>query len=351
MQHVDEVLKNVVEQTQRSAGLMGLGAVVIRAGDVIGLSVSGIRKKGSARAVTTEDLWHIGSITKSFTATMMARLVERGALDWLAPLKTFFSEGDIHAQYQDVTLEQLLTHTSGLPANFPIGLMLKAAPAPGADRMLAREFAVNAILTKAPKATPGSRFVYSNVGYTVAGVIAEKATGLAWETLIEQEIFTPLSLCSGGFGVPRDAADELGQPWGHKKLFGFRLASQADNTPVIGPAGTVHLSLSDLAAYGEQHLVGLKNQSAYLSAESFARLHQVKLNDYALGWMTKAPRDLGLGGVHWHNGSNTLWYAMLVLLPDIDAVVAITSNDGSLRAAEKGAWNIIEVIAKSLRVL
>lgn len=346
-------LENLVHELRASKGLVGLGAIVLRGDDlaqansVIGPVVRGERKKASQTALAAEDKWHIGSVTKAITATMLARLVEKQTLSWSTSISDVFSDvNHIHADWGKVTLQHLLTHTSGAEANFSFWVSIKE-PERGAARMKARESAVMGVLKKPHKTQLGSAFNYSNVGYTIAGVLAEKVTNTPWETLIEQEIFTPLNLHSGGFGPPQDNGKTLSQPRGHtKNLFGKHIAASTedDNTPIIGPAGIIHLSLKDLSLFAYEHLKGINGTSELLKAETFQHLHQPLLNDYACGWVTKAPQNVHsvVGPVIWQNGSNGMWYALVAIMPHIHTVVAITSNDCNITPAEQCAWEIIE---------
>jgi len=284
-QNLDQILERLVAEKRESTNLVGLGAMMLLDGQIIGPSVSGERKKGSQVPLTIHDRWHIGSVTKSFTSTMIARLVEDGKLEWNSSIEEiFFDVDELNPQWRSVTLEHLLTHTSGASPNFPLKVKLKK-PTEGLDRMRARESAVVNILKKSPDSTPGSKFLYSNVGYTIAGVIAEKQTGLSWEKLIEQEVFKPLQIQSGGFGHPQDSETELEQPRGHSKLLGFTIAAktQDDNTPIMGPAGAIHLSLQDLLLFANEHLKGRQGRGSLLKTETFQRLHTPSLDSYAYG--------------------------------------------------------------------
>jgi len=180
--------------------------------------------------------------------------------------------------------------------------------------------------------------------------MVEKKTGVPWETHIQQEVFTPLDLQSGGFGPPQDVNNELEQPRGHRSIFGFDFAvgTDSDNSPIMGPAGTLHLSLIDLAHFGHEHLKGKQGQGSLLTAESYQRLHHPSLSNYAYGWVVNAPDDIDAGTIIWHNGSNTYWYAMLAIMPSINAVVAVTSNDGNIEVAERSSRTIVKQLAKSL---
>jgi len=349
-QDMEKILERLVSEQRESADLVGLGAIIIQGGKIIGPSVNGEREKASQIPLSEKDKWHIGSITKSFTATMIARLVEKGELSWNSSIIEIFPEvNGLNAGWHKVTLEHLLTHTSGATANFPFWFIFKK-PSKESERKIARKSAVVNILQNSPETTPGSSFTYSNVGYTIAGAMAEKKTGLTWEKLIIQEVFIPLQIHSGGFGPPLDKEKEVDQPRGHRNVFGFTLPARIidDNTPIIGPAGTIHVSLMGLALFANEHLQGARGQGALLKPETFQRLHDPLLNNYAYGWVVGSPRDLDVGPVIWHNGSNTLWYALVAIFPQINAVVAVTSNDGKVKLAEQCAWHIIKNMAPSL---
>jgi CubicO group peptidase (beta-lactamase class C family) len=347
-QDIKHKLSELVDSQRESTGLIGLGVSIFQSGEVVATAVSGERKKGSKVLLCDKDKWHIGSITKAFTSTMIARLVEKGELSWSTTIKEAFSEGDeVEAAWFDVTLELLLTHTAGVPANFPFLTNFKR-PEEGIERMRERESAVIKILQKEPETVPGNVFEYSNVSYTIAGVMAEKKTGMSWEELIRREILTPLEISSGGFGHPQDESGELKQPRGHKKVLVFTYSSGAedDNSPIMGPAGTMHMNLSDMVLFGNEHLQGALGNGALLQPETYRRLHQPSLDDYAYGWIVDSTEDLGVGPILWHNGSNTLWYALLVIFPEIDTVIAITCNDGDILDKEQCAWDLVKKLVK-----
>ena len=109
----------------------------------------------------------MGSITKSITATMIGRLVESGQMKWTDTIGERFSDASIHEDWKPVTLQQLLTHTSGAPANFSLGVRLKQ-PALGPECTQERRTAVIDVMAEKPAHRPGEKFAYSNVGYTIA---------------------------------------------------------------------------------------------------------------------------------------------------------------------------------------
>jgi CubicO group peptidase (beta-lactamase class C family) len=333
----DEGLQEVIADQQTRSGLVSIGALVMVDGKIIAKAAAGERKKKSGIAVTVDDQWHMGSISKSMTATLIGGLVEDGLLSWDMTVAQMLPNMAMDESWNEVTLHHLLTHTSGLPGNFPNKVQY-IRPEDLTERHQARLNALADILAKPAKAPPGKKFVYSNIGYTLVGAIAGEVTGSNWEALIQEKLFAPLGLDNAGFGPPKGEG-ELDQPWGHEALFFMKFpkspdAKMADNTPIIGPAGTVHMSMADLAIYGNEHLLGDKGQGALLSGETYSELHQPFLDDYASGWVV-VEEPWADGRMLWHNGSNTMWYALLMVLPEKNTVLVFVTNDGSIGKADE----------------
>ncbi len=339
-----------VSQQKEKADLVGLGAMVMHHGEIIAGAVDGEREVGTDVALTIRDTWHIGSVTKSITATMIARLVEKDLLRWDTKIEDVFTDNaKINLLWRDVTLAQLLTHTAGAPQRFSFFSNL-GDPVEGAERVAAREHQVLNILEDKPKTIPGSRFSYSNLGYIIAGAIAEKVTHLPWETLVTQEIFTTLKLSSGGFGEPLNRADTLEHPRGHSKFLGFLSRDLDDLSPVYGPAGTIHLSMEDLLTYANEHMQGKQGHGKLLSEKTYQHLHNPIKKSYAYGWAIKSNQTWVDGPIIWHNGSNGSWYTLLAFIPSLDLSIVVNSNEGNVSGAEKSAWKIIEQVSTLIQV-
>lgn len=288
--------------------------------------------------VSVESRWHIGSLTKSMTSAMILRLHDEGVLDIDAPVGDLLPafQAEMHTDWQSIRLSGLLSHTAGLPAN----ARRDGLPE---DPSKAR-LALMRQLWSEPLKNADPSFEYSNTGYVLAGLVAEQVTGKSWEELIRAEIASPLGLATLGFGAP----DGVEDAWGHRRLLGFSWpvnpAGTADNPAWMGPAGTVHLSLSDLMHWGAAHLNQCTGVNpSFLSKESCARLVTPVKDSYALGWVI-LPRDDG--DVLFHNGSNTMWSAMLFVSDARQSVLAMVMNDGRIGWLEKQLPRIIEVLPK-----
>ena len=331
-------LKARVSRLQDDTGLTGVAAAVMTNGRLAGAVATGERRRGSGIPVTVDDRWHVGSITKSMTATLLAVLEDEELLSADDTVAALLPEVEMSEGWGACTLHHLLTHTAGAPANFPSRVQSVWPETPG-ELVAARRRFVADVLAREPESPCGERFAYSNVGYTIAGHIAETVAGKAYESLLRERVFAPLGLASAGFGPPQGDAPNQ-EPIGHRVLLRWvRLRmdpfeTRADNSPVMAPAGAVHMTILDLARYGAAHLDG---ESAPLSTllphAAWERLHTPVLDDYARGWV-RVERGWAGGSVLWHNGSNTLWYALLMLLPARSTVLAFVTNEGAIRAAE-----------------
>ncbi len=136
-------------------------------------------------------------------------------------------------------------------------------------------------------------------------------------------------MTTAGFGAP-GSANDVNEPWGHSDASGQRVASKGDNTPGLGPAGTVHASLQDWARFIRLHLDGSEG-SLTLSPSSLARLHtQYPTNTMystRYGWGWGMNDDFG-GLKLTHDGSNTLWYCSCDVLPGKGMGFLAVSNIG-----------------------
>lgn len=331
--------------------LVGLAAMVMVDGKVVATAADGERKRGSGVPIELGDRWHLGSVTKSITATMIARLVESGRMQWSETVGERFPDASMHKDWKPVTLRQLLTHTSGAPDSFSFWVMRKR-PALGAECTQERRKAVMDVIAEKPASPPGTKYAYSNVGFTIAAAMAEAATGESWEDRVKREVFAPLELSGAGFGPPQSPSRTLEQPRGHHGIDDWKVSAsdKEDNTPIMGPAGSVHMTLRDLCTYATEHLRGEQGTGKLLAAKTYKRLHTPELDNYACGWVKKGPTREIPHTVYWHNGSNKMWYALVVFIPDKNMTVAVTANDGDMDQAEPAAWKIVNACANQFNV-
>ncbi|MFT4091148.1 MAG: serine hydrolase [Asticcacaulis sp.] len=287
------------------------------------LIVRGARSSDDEIAAQPDDQWHWGSITKSMTATLCARLVEAGVIKWDTTIAQVLDTPDfsVPQAYRDATLLHLLSHRAGLQPNV-IGVEFSHELEDAREERL--RFARTA-LALPPADAVGKQMIYSNNGYAVAGAMLEKLSGKSWETLIQTEVFKPLGIRHAGQGAPGHKG-RIDQPLGHTVTDGKRVPDPAgmpssDNVVAIGPAGRVHMPLTDMITYLTAH----RDQPAkFLKAQNWATLHIPHFGgNYALGWMKRED------GALFHNGSNTMWYGEAFVDPNTGVVCAACANDAT----------------------
>ena len=244
-------------------------SAVIADGRITAIGATGVRRVDSDVRVTVDDIWHIGSCTKSMTALLVGMLVDAGKLRWDMSLPEALPGVPCDPGWRGVTLGHLVTQRSGIP------LMTRAEwrsldVGGGTPREQRAAFA-RKLLSMAPAKPPG-KFDYSNSGYGLLGAIIERAGDASFEDLLRKHIFEPLHLTTAGFGAPATPG-KTDQPWGHRRT-GEKLTpvppSPENQFPhALAPAASVHMSLTDFARYAWWLSTG---EPRLVKAETFAHL-------------------------------------------------------------------------------
>lgn len=346
-QLTSQALKQTASTIRDVTKVPALSVAVIVRGELAARATVGYRVVGGQQALDS-DVWHIGSISKSITATLTARLFERKVV-LLSSSIADLSPNLVSAAYPSygkVTIRDLLSHRSGLgenPTDPQIAVFYEdARPLQQQRRALAQM-----ALSRAPGAAPGEKFQYANDNYIVLGSILESMTNRPWEELVRTEVFAPLALNSAGFGAPGDGLSSKA-PVGHEikpggALMPVQAGMRADNPAVVGPAGTIHMSLEDLARFTYHHAAGEIEPDGFLSPKTYQLFHTSTGGDSALGWFTQ----------QWHGhrlltntGSNGYWYAMVVAAPTERLAIAAASNVDPESGGERA---VAELVSATMR--
>jgi CubicO group peptidase (beta-lactamase class C family) len=286
---------------------------------------------GSGRAVTPRTPFLLGSTTKTFTSLAVMQLAEAGEVDLDSPVRRYVPEFRLAGDSADqITVRQVLQHTSGLPTNAEGGPILKQAVDGTPLEALAE------IEGKEPASPPGEQMEYVNANYVLAGLVVERASGMGYANYIEQEIFDPLGM-SDSYAEP-EAARDGGLSAGHRYFFGLTDETEATFRPATIAAGYLMSSALDLGKYLAMYLnngVGL-NGNRILSAAGIRALLTPGEPETTLGpWADGVGSRYGLGwfvGGPWqepsilHPGDAADSSSMLVLLPGRDLGVVTLVN-------------------------
>lgn len=335
-------LKARIAQAMQGTTTPAMGVLVIRDGKVAEHAVQGVRRNDAAPPATIDDQWMIGSTGKPITVAMIARLVEQGVLGWDTPLSTLLPDlaAQMQPAYRDVTLVQLLSHRAGLPENLTDAAALDAFFVDTRALPVQREAYVKAALAEAPMHPPGTEFAYSNSGFLIAAVIAERATGKEVEALMQREVFQPLGMTGAGFG-PTPA----GQPLGHRGGKPVTKAPQkADDgvPPIYTAAGNLHMRLQDLALFAIDQLAGSQGKGTLLTPASYALMQTAQPGSGSgLDWGVQPSIAGRQGPVLVHGGSDGNWLAWVVLFPGQNNGVIAIANAAEDMGADQATMGVL----------
>lgn len=315
-------LSPLIEEVLATTGVPAVGVAIVTAEDgLVAAVVGGVRVAGEETPVTVDDLWHIGSDTKAVTAAMFAREVERGNLSWGESVPTLAPDlaEAIDPAWSEVLIEDVFAHTSGLE-----GLPQSFFETARRSRLLFRDQRRRLIADRFAEPPGDDRsYAYSNFNYVVAGAVLESGGRDAWEDQA-RDFMAEIGAEDGTFGFGPPQGD---QPQGHDGVTPVAIGQgpAADNPLALGPAGTMHMSLESWAKFVRLFLTG---GGDVLSAESVEKLLEpwpTEDSSYAMGWgLAKVPG----GRMIFHAGSNTLWFAQAVMLPEEGFAVLIVTNQG-----------------------
>ena len=335
-------------------GLPALAAAVVQSGHVIAAGAVGTRRADTETPVTLDDRFHIGSDTKAMTALLAAMLIEAGALHWDSTVAAVFPElaGTMDAGLRRVTLKQLLSHSGGIPGDNQAfsDLIGKSFVQEGLNLDGLRYWLVRQWSTQPLAAEPGGRFAYAN--WAMCSRVR------CWSALRDRSggdgrrpHFCAVRLPHRRFrpaGEPRPRRCAARPPYPSRRTLMPMLAGpDGDNPVILGPAGTVHLSILEFAAWAGWNAGEGRRAPALVRPESVRFLHTQVIaipplpgaapgtpsggGGYALGWgIARLPYSTE--PFVTHAGSNGMNLATVAMQPAHDFALVIATNVGGTKA-------------------
>jgi CubicO group peptidase (beta-lactamase class C family) len=318
-------LDGLVAEAMAEWKVPGLAVAVVHDGAVVVLKAYGQRDIEAGLPVTLDTQFIICSITKTFTATGLALLVDERRLDWTRPVRDYVPEFRLHDDVATdrLTVRDLLCHHSGLPRHDWIWVP--------SDLTRAQMFAAMRYLE--PNRDLRSVHQYSNLGYLVAGIVTERVSGTSWEEFIRTRLTGKLRM-DLSFAVEDLARNaDAAVPYtmdGDKRL-------RVPQLPIsVAPAGGINASISDMANWvrfllGGGEFEGQRLLSAPLVREmQTPRVHVATLEfseigdtHYGLGFRCHHYRGERAVG---HSGGWIGWSTLMTLLPDRGIGVVLLTN-------------------------
>ena len=290
----------------------------------------GLRDREEQLPNTPSTVHAIGSITKQFTAACILELQEQGELKVSDPMSAYLV--DVPADKSGITLHQLLTHSAGFPG------------AIGDDN----EAIDGGAFTKLAMATPlefapGTSYAYSNVGYSLLGIIVERVSGMSYERYLHDSLLVPAGLERTGYRLPDWSKEQLAI--GYRKD-GTRWGTMLDHPMVNGGPGW-HLRANggilsttrDMATWVD--VLGTNKVLTRSSTDAMFTGHVEEGEGagsfYGYGWaLFKTQRGTRL---ITHNGGNGVQFADVLWFADEGVTVVLMSN-ANKRGMQDIAWEI-----------
>ena len=302
------------------AGEPGATLIVIKDGKTLLRKAYGMADVGNKVTMQPGATLRLGSITKQFTGVAIMMLADEGKLSVSDPITKFLP--DYLTQGNIITIEHLLTHTSGI---------VSYTSKPDFDERSNKHMSVSQMIdyfkNDPLEFEPGTRFVYNNSGYFLLGAIIEKVSGQSYAKFVEQRIFAPLGMRHSAYeGHERELSQRAA---GHSKDKGNFQPSAALSMSLPYAAGALVSTVDDLARWDAAVSSGkLLKAASWAQAFKPYTLADGTSTNYAYGWGVSEMRGAQVvshgGGI---NGFST--YALRI--PEKNIYVALLTNaDGGL---------------------
>ncbi len=318
---VDEYIRQQME----ADNIPGMAVAVVREGEVIYINGFGVASLDTQRPVTPQTIFDLASVSKSFTALGVLLLRDEGLVELDAAVRQYLLDFMTdEPQAAEITVRQLLNHTSGLPGEFSAPLIFQDGP----DAM--QKIIDNANRLKLNR-EPGSAFEYADINYCLLGALIEEVSGLTFEEYMQQQVFEPLGMHNTT--LYPDTAAALDRADGHQPLYGGIVVR---NIPVYRgalPAGWVMSCAEDMARWLEVHLNrGYIDGRQVIPAATIEELHTSAVfyeeDDreigYGMGWLIDSSNPDVL--VIWHGGDTPNSTADMMMLPQYDTGIIVLVN-------------------------
>lgn len=297
-------------------GEPGAAVLVMKDGKPLFRKAYGMANIEKGVALEPQMVFRIGSLTKQFTAVAILMLAEQGKLSVSDDIRKTLP--DFPTRGKKITIEHLLTHTSGIP-NYTdppeyMGNMHK-------DRTVSEM--IDTFRNEPLQFEPGERFAYSNSGYFLLGAIIEKVSGMSYADFVARNIFEPLGMKDTAYeGHERSAARRI-EGYGRAPTGGYVVARPVSMTQPYA-AGSLMSTVDDLGRWDAAITAGkLLKAESWKKAFTPYTLNNGQKSTYAYGWGVRKFRDSEIiehsGGI---NGFIT--YAMRV--PGERLYVAVLMN-------------------------
>ena len=328
-----DAVASLATARMKEHGVPGLALGILHDG-VVSLRGLGVTNLEDPLPVTAHTVFPIASISKTFAATMIMRLVEQGKIDLRAPVRKYLPDFRVRdeAVSRDITVWHLLTHTGGWEGQV-------SGPDRGEETLKNFVASITDLMQVAP---PEAAWSYNNAGFSIAGRVIEAVTGTSINRAVRELVFQPLGLehagtTAGDFITQRFAA-------GHSVRDGAPALMRPFSPSVSVTAGGVGLCITDLLAYARFHMGDgtsatgeriLKRESLELMRTAQLRKQSTD-DDIGIAWHL---RSVGPVRTASHGGTLGGHILLLEIAPERNFAIAILTNANT-------GWRVIQDVER-----
>jgi CubicO group peptidase (beta-lactamase class C family) len=313
---MDKKIDTVARAYIQKANTVGLMIGILEKGKIYTYSY-GETIKGNHKLPNADNFFEIGSITKTFTATLLAWYVNEGKINLADPITNYLPDSvAANPELKSVTLLNLSNHTSGLD-RIPDNLINHASDPSNPYKDYTKQLLFSHLKTCKLNSKPGEKYAYSNLSVGLLGTILESVSGESFEQMVTGIICKPLGMYSTGqflnpLLAPRfvQVYDQYGQP------------TPAWDFDVLAPCGALRSTLNDMLIYAKANL----NPGTNELSKAFELTHKVTFTkDVKIGL---AWHIITVNGIeyYFHNGGTNGSSSFLAFNADKDIAVVILSN-------------------------
>ena len=315
----DKKVDSVVQPYIKKSNTVGLSIGILTDGKV-SLYNYGETKIGNNHLPDANTLFEIGSISKTFTATLLAYYVNEGKIKLSDPLTKFLPDTVAsNKALSDITIEMLSNHTSGLP-RLPDNLVNHSLDPLDPYRDYKKKDLFDYLKTAKLESKPGEKYAYSNLAVGLLGTILEQISGKTYEQMVEEIICKPLNL--------NNTAQHLSTT--QNEHFVTVYNDQGKETPAwnfatLAPCGALRSTVNNLLIYAAAQMIVANTKLS----KAMQLTHLVTFTDkdlqLGLGW-----HIIKIGGTPYffHNGGTYGCSTFLVFNPTTKFAVVALSNSG-----------------------
>ena len=313
----------------------GAAIAVVHNGEVIYSAAYGVRDKSSEEPVTTRSVFHTASVSKTFVATAIVQLMEKGQIDLDEKVTSYLPYFELaDPRHRNITIRQILSHTSGMP-----DVIDYEWDNPQYEDGAAEQY-VRSLKAEKLIFAPGERAKYSNMAFNVLGDLIAKVSGLSFEEYVAVNILQPIGMLDSSFNYTKidkelTVTGHVGIPAVNSEVYPYNRQH--------APSSTLNSNVEDLSKW---MLVNLNR----------GELNGVRILEsisYDLLWTRTPPsRAVGLSwflstyngeATAYHSGGDTGFLSYVNLFPekDIGIVALVNWDQGSARDLALGVADIL----------